>query len=95
MIKKIISGGQTGVDQAALDATRAFDMPHGGWIPKGRLTEDGPLPEGYNLKEMPTDSYPEHTKQNVIDSDGTLIIARGKLTGGTINPAVKCNNYAA
>ena len=84
MIKKIISGGQTGVDQAALDATRAFDMPHGGWIPKGRLTEDGPLPEGYNLKEMPTDSYPEHTKQNVIDSDGTLIISHGVLTGGSL-----------
>ncbi|MFC1863871.1 YpsA SLOG family protein [Thermodesulfobacteriota bacterium] len=84
MIKKIVSGGQTGVDQAALDASRAWDIPHGGWIPKGRLTEDGPLPDGYNLKEMPTDSYPERTQQNVIDSDGTVIISHGDLTGGSL-----------
>ena len=83
MIKKIISGGQTGADRAALDVALKLDIPHGGWIPKGRKTEDGTLPEIYKLKEMPAASYPKRTEQNVIDSDGTLIIARGKLTGGT------------
>ena len=83
MIKKIISGGQTGADRAALDVALKFDIPHGGWIPKGRKTEDGTLPDKYKLKEMTPASYPKRTEQNVIDSDGTLIIARGKLTGGT------------
>jgi hypothetical protein len=83
MIKKIISGGQTGADRAALDVALKFGIPHGGWIPKGRKTEKGPLPEMYRLKEMPTDSYEARTEKNVQDSDGTLIIARGKLTGGT------------
>ena len=83
MIKKIISGGQTGADRAALDVARKFGIPHGGWIPKGRKTEKGPLPEIYKLKEMPTDSYEARTEQNVLDSDGTLIVARRKLTGGT------------
>ncbi|MBW1855275.1 MAG: putative molybdenum carrier protein, partial [Deltaproteobacteria bacterium] len=83
MIAKIISGGQTGADRAALDVAIKLSIPHGGWIPKGRKTEDGTLPEIYRIKEMPTASYPKRTEQNVIDSDGTLIIARGKLTGGT------------
>jgi hypothetical protein len=60
-----------------------MDLPHGGWVPKGRLAEDGPLPEKYKVGEMPTDSYPERTEQNVIDSDGTLIVSHGKLTGGS------------
>jgi hypothetical protein len=83
MIKKIISGGHTGADRAALDVAIQLGIPHGGWIPKGRITEKGPLPEKYKLQEMPTASYPKRTEQNVIDSDGTLIVARGKLTGGT------------
>jgi len=83
IIKKIISGGQTGADQAALDVAIKLDIPHGGWIPKGRKTEDGTLPGKYKLKEMPTGSYPERTEQNVIDSDGTVIISHGKLTGGS------------
>jgi hypothetical protein len=83
MIKKIISGGQTGADRAALNAAIKMGIPHGGWVPKGRLAEDGPIPDKYQLREMPTDSYPKRTEQNVIDSDGTLIIARGELTGGT------------
>ncbi|MBL7176735.1 MAG: putative molybdenum carrier protein [Desulfobacteraceae bacterium] len=81
MIKKIVSGGQTGADQAALDAAIKWDIPHGGWVPKGRKTEHGPLPNIYQLKEMPTDSYPERTEKNVIDSTGTLIITHGELTG--------------
>jgi hypothetical protein len=83
MIKKIISGGQTGADRAALDAAIKLGIPHGGWIPKGRITEEGPLSEKYQLQEMLTDSYAERTEQNVIDSDGTLIICRGKPTGGS------------
>ncbi len=83
MVTKIISGGQTGADQGALDAAIKLNIPHGGWIPKGRLTEDGVLPDKYQLKEMPTASYPKRTEQNVIDSDGTLIITHGKLTGGS------------
>jgi hypothetical protein len=83
MIKKIISGGQTGADKAALDVAIKLNIPHGGWIPKGRITEEGPLSDKYQLQAMPTDSYPERTEQNVIDSDGTLIICHGKPTGGS------------
>ena len=83
MIKKIISGGQTGADQAALDTAIKLDIPHGGWLPKGRLTEAGPLPEKYQLKEMVSSSYLKRTEQNVIDSDGTLIFSHGELIGGS------------
>jgi hypothetical protein len=83
MIRKIISGGQTGADQAALDAAIKLGIPHGGWIPRGRLTEKGPLSTKYNLKEMPGTSYASRTEQNVIDSDGTLIISHGELTEGS------------
>ena len=84
MIKKVITGGQTGADQGALDAAIKLDIPHGGWIPKGRLTEDSPLPDKYQLKEMPTKSYFKRTEQNVVDSEGTLIISRGPLSGGSV-----------
>lgn len=83
MISKIISGGQTGVDQAALDVAIELGLPYGGWLPRGRRTEDGALPDKYKMKEMPTSSYSERTEQNVIDSGGTLIISRGKLKGGS------------
>lgn len=83
MIEKIISGGQTGADQAALDAAITLGIPHGGWIPKGRITENGPLPDKYDLIEMPTVSYPERTKKNIREADGTLILSYGRLTGGS------------
>ena len=83
MLKKIISGGQTGTDRAALDVAIRLGIPHGGWLPKGRLTEEGPLPGHYNLEEMPTESYRRRTEKNVMASDGTLIISRGAPTGGT------------
>jgi hypothetical protein len=83
MITKLISGGQSGVDRAALDFALKFNISHGGWIPKGRIAEDGPLPAKYQLQEMPTSSYPKRTEQNVFDSDATLIFSRGKPTGGT------------
>jgi hypothetical protein len=83
MIKKIISGGQTGVDRAALDAAIKLSIDHGGWIPKGRLTESGPLPSEYRLKETKSGSYAERTEKNVLDADATLIISRGPLSGGS------------
>lgn len=83
MLKKIISGGQTGADQAALDTAIKFNIDHGGWIPKGRKTEAGPLPEKYRLKEMESDDYRDRTRQNIIDSHGTVIISRAELTGGS------------
>jgi len=83
MIKKIISDGQTGVDRAALDVAIKLGIPHAGWVPKGRIAENGTIPNRYHLQEMPTDSYSERTEQNVIDSDGTLIVSHGELTGGS------------
>jgi hypothetical protein len=83
MVKKIISGGQTGADRAALDIAIKLGISHGGWIPKGRLTENGVLDDKYHLKEMETANYNKRTEQNVMDSDGTLIISHGKLTGGS------------
>lgn len=83
MISKIISGGQTGADQGALDAAIELDISHGGWIPKGRKTEAGPFSPKYHLQEMPTASYQARTERNVVDSDGTLILSHGPLTGGS------------
>jgi predicted Rossmann fold nucleotide-binding protein DprA/Smf involved in DNA uptake len=83
-ITKIISGGQTGADRAALDAALACGIPHGGWCPKGRLAEDGPIPPQYNLREMETESYSERTRANVADSDLTLIFSHGPLIGGSL-----------
>ncbi len=83
MIKKIISGGQTGADQAALDVAIKMGISHGGWLPKGRLTEAGFLDKKYKLTEMETSNYNKRTEQNVVDSDGTLIVSHGKLTGGS------------
>jgi hypothetical protein len=80
LLKKIISAGQTGADRAALDVAIKLHIPHGGWVPKGRIAADGQLPEKYELQGMPTDSNPARTEQNVIDSDGTLIISHGALT---------------
>jgi hypothetical protein len=83
MIKKIISGGQTGADQAAIDIAIKLGIPYGGWLPRGRKTEKGPLPDKYQLQELRDSSYSKRTEKNVIASDGTLIISHGKLTGGS------------
>jgi hypothetical protein len=80
---KIISGGQTGADRAALDFAIKHNIPYGGWVPKGRKTEDGRLPDHYQLQEMPSGDYSKRTKQNILDSDGTLIVSHGFLTGGS------------
>lgn len=81
MIEKIISGGQTGVDRAALDAAIKLGIPHGGWCPRGRLAEDGCISRQYHLQcpideneNAEKDIYAERTKLNVRDSDATLIL---------------------
>jgi hypothetical protein len=84
IIKRIVSGGQTGVDRGALDAAIALGVPHGGWCPKGRLSEDGCIDRRYQLTELDSSDYVDRTERNVIDSDGTLILYRQKLNGGTL-----------
>ena len=79
----LISGGQTGVDRAALDFAIAYGIAHGGWCPLWRLAEDGPIPPQYNLTQHESEGYSGRTRANVMDSDATLIVARGKLTPGT------------
>ena len=83
MIEKILSGGQTGVDRAALDVALKLSLPCGGWCPKGRQAEDGPLPPRYPLEETPSADYAQRTEWNVRDADGTLVLARGTPTGVT------------
>ena len=80
---RIISGGQTGVDRAALDAAMALGVDCGGWCPKGRKSEDGRIPAKYHLRETPSEDYVERTRLNVQDSDGVLILTIGDLDGGT------------
>jgi len=75
------------VDRAALDAARALGLSCGGWCPKGRKAEDGPLDPRYPLRETPSEDYAQRTEWNVRDSDGTLILAAGRLSGGTASTA--------
>ncbi len=84
MLEKIISGGQTGVDRAALDAALEVGIPCGGWCPQGRRAEDGPIPDRYPLQETSSAAYPMRTEMNVEDSDGTLILTRRSPVGGTL-----------
>jgi hypothetical protein len=79
----IRSGGQTGVDRAALDAAMAAGLRVAGWCPRGRLAEDGRIPVRYPLVEAPTAESADRTMRNVRDSDATLILAREPLLGGT------------
>jgi len=81
---RIISGGQTGADLAALDLALALAIPHGGWCPKGRESEDGPIPPTYLLTETPRKAYLERTEWNVRDSDATVIFTMSNaLDGGS------------
>ncbi len=82
-VLKVVSGGQTGVDRAALDAALEVGLPVGGWCPRGRRAEDGVIPARYPLQEAPSVRYEQRTRLNVEHSDGTLILARGPLSGGT------------
>lgn len=83
MVSKIISGGQTGVDRAALDTALELGLPCGGWCPRGRRAEDGPIPEHYPLRETAQASYPPRTALNVRESDGTLVLTAGPPDRGT------------
>lgn len=100
-LTKIISGGQTGVDRAALDAAQLFNLRQfaepdnfrlaiGGWCPKGRLAEDGPILASLPLEETPSAEYPQRTEWNIRDSDATLILTRGLPTGGTARTVESC-----
>lgn len=83
MIEKIITGGQTGVDRAALDVAIELGIPHGGWCPARRRAEDGRIDDRYQLIELASARYRDRTKQNVADSDGALVLNRGQLEAGT------------
>ncbi len=83
MIDRVISGGQTGVDRAALDAALDAGLDCGGWCPKGRRAEDGTIPDRYPLKETESADYRDRTRRNIADSDGTLILVVGAISGGT------------
>jgi len=84
VLQKIIAGGQTGADRAALDFALAHGIPHGGWCPRGRLAEDGSIPARYQLSETPSADYAQRTEWNVRDADGTVIFSLGAvLVGGS------------
>lgn len=94
MISKIVSGAQTGVDRGALDAAIEASCPYGGWIPKGRRSEDGGVPARYTaLVESSSANYLKRTEQNVIDSDATLILCHGEPTGGTLRTVEFCKKH--
>lgn len=80
---KIVSGAQTGVDRGALDAALEAGVPCGGWCPEGRKAEDGMIPDIYPVRVIPGAGYAARTRQNVLDSDATLIIYFNELSGGT------------
>lgn len=83
ILERVISGGQTGVDRAALDAALAYGLHCGGWCPKGRRADDGAIPARYPLEETPSADYRDRTERNVRGSDGTLVLSRGAPRGGT------------
>jgi hypothetical protein len=82
-IERIVSGGQTGVDRAALQVALELGIPCGGWCPRGRRAEDGRIPSRYPLRETPSSAYPQRTEWNVRDSDGTLVLTTGRADRGT------------
>ena len=92
-LQKIVSGGQTGVDRGALDAALEARFPCGGWVPAGRIAEDGPIAARYPLVELPGGDYEKRTLQNVLDSDGTAILYHGELEGGTLLTAQNCQKH--
>lgn len=84
LCRHIVSGGQTGADRSALDFAIRHDYTHGGWVPRGREAEDGPIPLKYQVTELAEGGYRQRTRRNVSDSDGTLIVNLGELDGGSL-----------
>ena len=83
-LEKIISGGQTGADRAALCWAIEHQVPHGGWCPLGRAAEDGAILKRFDLEETPSEGYAQRTEWNVRDSDATVIFSISRtLTGGS------------
>ena len=95
LISKIVSGGQTGVDRGAIEAALERGFPYGGMIPKGRLAEDGIVPEKFDqMEEASNKSYIFRTEWNVVHSDATLLLSRTReLTGGTKRTAEFCEKH--
>jgi len=93
MLERIISGGQTGVDRAALDAALEHNFACGGWCPRGRKAEDGIIPARYPLEETKSSEYEERTERNVAEADGTLALVRGEPTGGTAFTIALAHGY--
>jgi hypothetical protein len=92
MICRLVSGGQTGVDRAALDTALELGIPCGGWCPRGRRAEDGTIPDHYPLTETSSTEYRQRTEWNVRDADGTLILTWGEPAGGTLLTVQVCRN---
>ncbi len=93
MLETIISGGQTGVDRAALDVAIFLGIPHGGWCPRERLSEDGSIPSHYELRETASRDYSVRTEQNVVEADGTLILHYSELARGTLLTLRLCRRH--
>ena len=89
-LAKIISGAQTGVDRGALDAALEVRFPCGGSCPPGRKAEDGAIPDRYPVQELASGGYRGRTIQNVVDSDGTLVVHFGEVEGGTAQTVLHC-----
>ena len=87
---RIVSGGQTGVDRAALDVALDHGIDCGGWCPEGRVDEFGQIPDRYPVQELPNGSSEARTRQNVVDSDGTVVFHHGELRGGTVYTVQCC-----
>lgn len=90
-IAKIVSGGQTGADRGGLDSAIYFNLPYGGYVPKGRKSEDGSIPEHYkNLREVESSDYLVRTEENIVHSELTIIFCHGKPTGGSLATVSLC-----
>jgi hypothetical protein len=95
MLSKIISGGQTGADRAALDFAIANNIPTAAGAQRGRLSEDGQIPSRDMMQEMPTAAYPPRTEKNILVSDGTVIISKKpRLSGGSLLTLKMAENHS-
>jgi hypothetical protein len=92
MITKVLSGGQAGADRGALNFCIKHGIPHGGWCPKGRRAEDGPIPLIYNLQETESSQYPPRTIKNIQESDVTIIFTPQKVGHGSQLTLTTCIN---